>query len=134
MLDCFLAASCTCNDSDLCKSSRISFPTSWKRHKFCKVLNTFVISIELGFTTGCIIFFTVVFVWGPFSRPFKAWNFSPKIFILSFRLTEDMLLPEWCWKKKEQTSEQSFVNAVINIWMPEMNSMIHSKTSSKCSR
>ena len=30
---------------------------------------------------------------------------------------------------KEQTSEQSFVNAVINIQVPETNSMIHSKTS-----
>ena len=29
-------------------------------------------------------------------------------------------------KKKEQTSEQSFDNASINIRMPEMNSMIHS--------
>ena len=44
-----------------------------------------------------------------------------------------MLLPKRCWKKKEQTSKQSFVNAVINIRMPEMNSMIHSKTSSECS-
>ena len=35
-------------------------------------------------------------------------------------------------KKKGQTSEQSFVNAVIEIRMPEMNSMIHSKTSFKC--
>ena len=37
-------------------------------------------------------------------------------------------------KKKEQTSEQSIVNAVIKIRMPEMNSMIHSKTSFECSR
>ena len=37
-------------------------------------------------------------------------------------------------KKKEQTYEQSFVNAVINIRMPEMNSMIHSKISFECLR
>ena len=37
-------------------------------------------------------------------------------------------------KKKGQTSEQTFVNAVTKIWMPEMNSMIHSKTSFECSR
>ena len=37
-------------------------------------------------------------------------------------------------KKKEQTFEQSFVNAVINIRMPEMNSMIHSEISLECSR
>ena len=37
-------------------------------------------------------------------------------------------------KKKERTSEQSFVNVVINIRMPEMNSMIHSKASFECLR
>ena len=37
-------------------------------------------------------------------------------------------------KKKEQTSEQGFVNAVIKIWMPLMNSMIHWKTSFECLR
>ena len=73
-----------------------------------QIFNAFVISIELGFTKGYIIFFTDLFVWGPFSRSLKAWHFSPKLFTLSFRLTEDMLLPERCWKKaKEQTSEQS---------------------------
>ena len=46
-----------------------------------------------------------------------------------------MLLPERVLKKKkEQTSEQSFVNAVINIRMPEMNGIIDSKTSFECSR
>ena len=39
MLDCFLVASCTCIDLYLCKSSSISFPTSWKGHNFCKVFN-----------------------------------------------------------------------------------------------
>ena len=37
-------------------------------------------------------------------------------------------------KKKEQTSGQSFVNAIINIWMPEINSMIHLKISFEYSR
>ena len=37
-------------------------------------------------------------------------------------------------KKREQTSKQAFDNAVINIGMPKMDSMIHSKTSFKCSR
>ena len=55
-------------------------------------------------------------------------------FFLSFRLTEDMLLPERCWKKKEQTSQQSFVDAIISIRIPEINSMIHWKTSFECSR
>ena len=32
-------------------------------------------------------------------------------------------------KKEEQTSKASFVNTVINVRMPEMNSKIHSKTS-----
>ena len=32
-------------------------------------------------------------------------------------------------KKKEQTSQQSFINPVINIRMPDMNNVIHSKTS-----
>ena len=87
MLDCCLAVSCPCNDSNLCKSSRISFPSSWKRQKFWKVFNAFAI-----------------------------WTMLKK--------------------KKEQTSEQSsyLINAVINIWMPEMSIMIHSKTSFECSR
>ena len=37
-------------------------------------------------------------------------------------------------KKKEQTSEQNFVNVVIYIRMSETNSMIHSKTSFECSK
>ena len=38
------------------------------------------------------------------------------------------MLPERYWKKKKgQTSKQSFVNAVIKIRIPEMNSMIYSK-------
>ena len=37
-------------------------------------------------------------------------------------------------KKKKLMSEQSFVNAAINIQMPEVNSIIHSKTSFECSR
>ena len=37
-------------------------------------------------------------------------------------------------KKKEQTSEQSFVSAVFNIRMSELDSMIHLKTSFTCSR
>ena len=77
----------------VCKSSSISFPTSWKRHKFCKVFNAFVILIELGFTTGYVIFFTDVIVWGPFSQSLtilskpdvslKAWHFSQSLMFLS---------------------------------------------------
>ena len=37
-------------------------------------------------------------------------------------------------KKKEQTSKQSFVNAVINIRMTKMNCMIRLKTLFECSR
>ena len=110
MLDYFLGASCTCSDSNLCKSSSI-FPTLWKRRKFCKIFNVFVISTEHGFTAGYIIFFTDFFVWGPFFRSLKAWHFSPKLFTFSFYLTEDMLLHEWCWKK-ERTR---FPNKVLSM-------------------
>ena len=62
----------------------------------------------------------------PFFRSLKAWHFSPKLFTLSFRLTEGMLLPEQCSKKEnKQTSKQSFANAATCILMPEM---IHSNT------
>ena len=67
---------------------------------------------------------------------------KPDIFCLNFLHRQTELSLNWgnvaAWKdvekKKEQTSEQSFVNAVIDIWMPEMNGMIHSKTSFKCLR
>ena len=108
MLDCFLAASCTCNDSNLCKSFSTSFPTLWKRHKFCEVFNAFVISTEPGFTTGNIVFFTDIFVWGPFSSSLKAWNLTPKLFTLSFRLTEDMLLTKRCWNKEKTNLRTKF--------------------------
>ena len=88
----------------------------------CKVFNAFVISIELWFKTIYIIFFTDAFVWGPFFRSLKA-----KTFALGFRLTGYMLLS--VQSNKEQTTEKRFVNAVNNIWMPEINSMIHLKTS-----
>ena len=123
MLDYFLAASCTYSDLNFCKSSTISFPTSWKRHKFCKVFNAFVISVELGLTTGYIIFFTV-FVWGPFLRSLKAWHFSPKLFTLSFGLTEVMLLPEWFWKKERTNFRTKFCRC--NYKHSNIN---HSKTS-----
>ena len=134
MLDCFLAASCTWNDSHLCKSSSISFPTSWKRQKFCKVFNAFVISMELGFTTGLSnisipssTIFQQRHCWRDLFLDFSKPDISRLNFLkLSFHLNEDML-PEGCWKKKrKRTSEQSFVNAFIKIRMLEMNSMIHS--------
>ena len=98
MLDCFLAGHAHNNDSNLCKSSSTSFLTSLKRNKFCKVFNTFVISVELGFTKGYIIIFINVFVSGPFPMFLKAWHFSPKLFTLSFQFNEAMLLLErrWC--------------------------------------
>ena len=37
----------------------------------------------------------------PFSSSLKAWHFSPKVFPLSCRLTEDMLLPERMLKKRK---------------------------------
>ena len=87
------------------KSSTISFPTSWKRYKFCKVFNAFVISVELSFHNRIIKYFhTILYHFSatsllekPFSRPLKAWLLSPKLFTLSFHLNEDML-PERCWK------------------------------------
>ena len=136
MLDCFLAASCTWNDSNLYKSSSISFPTSWKRHKFCKVFNAFIISMELGFTTGSSnisIPSSTIFQWRLCWRDLflglstNAWDFLPKLFALSFHLNEDML-PERCWKKERTNLRTIFVNAVIKIQMYEINSMIHLKT------
>ena len=49
---CFLAVSCTCNDSNLCKSSSISLPTLWKRQNFCYVFNAFVISAQKWLLKG----------------------------------------------------------------------------------
>ena len=45
-----------------------------------------------------------------------------------------MLVPEQIMKKGKNSSEQSFVNAVINIRIPEMNSAINSKTWLECLR
>ena len=66
----------------------------------------------------------------PFPRSLKAWHFSPKPFTLSFRLTEDILLPEECWKKRRN----KLPNRVLTMQVSEMNSVIHSKTSTECSR
>ena len=87
MLDYFLTASCTWNVPNLCKSSSISFPTSWKRHKSCKKFNAFVISLELYETFSChpVPFSATSLLERPFSRSLKAWHISPKLFTLSFR-------------------------------------------------
>ena len=145
MLDCFLAASYKCIDSNLCKSSSIR-DQLFHNHCFlvlflfirwlfqCSKILWFGFNPRGNAVSGYTILCSDVFVWETFSRFLKAWNFSPKLFTLSFRLTEDMLLHERCWKKREQTSEQTFDNAVIDIRMPEMDSMIHSKASFKCSK
>ena len=119
MLDCFLAASYTWNDSNLCKSSSISFPTSWKRQKFCKVFNAFVISMELGFTTGSSnisIPSSTIFqrrhCWRDLFLDFSKPDISRLNFLkLSFHLNEDML-PEGCWKKKK---ENKLPNKVLSM-------------------
>ena len=141
MLHCFLAASCAWNDSNLCKSSSILFPTSWRRHKFCKVFNAFVISMELGFTTGSSnisIPSSTIFQRRLCWRDTFLGLSKPDISCLNFLHWVSLKWGHIAWtilkKKKGQTSEQSFVNAVIKIRMTEMNSMIHSKTSSECSR
>ena len=51
-------------------------------------------------------------------------NISRINFYIEFSLNWRILLPERFWKK---TSEQSFVNAVSNIGMLQMNSMIFQK-------
>ena len=98
-----------------------------------KYFDLFLTHVEMVFL-GTPYFAATSLFERPFSRFLKARNFSPKLFTLSFRLIEDMFLPERCWKKREQTSEETFDDAFIDIQMLEMNSIIHSKTSLKCSR
>ena len=116
----FSSWSCTYNDSNLCKSSSTSFLTSLKRNKFCKVFNTFVISVELGFTKGYIIIFINVFVSGPFLCLWKPdtsrLNFLHWVFTL--------MRPCYCLNDVD----------AINIRISGMNSMIQWKTSFECSR
>ena len=108
MLDCFPAASCKCNDSNLCKSCCIRgqlvrnhcflvffllFDDFFSAAKCFDLLLTHVKIVFLGKT-----YFSATSLFDrPFSRSLKVWHFSPKLFTLSFRLTEDMLLP---WKKE----------------------------------
>ena len=108
MLDCFLAASCTCNDLNLYKSSSIHGQLV---HNHCilvfsfiqwlfqcsKILWFFLIHVEMFLGTP---YFSVTSLFErPFSSSLKAWHFSPKLFTLSCRLTEDMLLPERMLKR-----------------------------------
>ena len=132
----FFAASCTCNDSSLCKSYSISSPTSRKRLKLCKVFNAFVSFIEIDITTGQgasyfspTSLFQNLFL--GLSKPdISCLNFSPWVFA---ELRTCCCLNDF-EKKKEEISEKSFVDIVINIRMREMNSMINSKTSFKSLR
>ena len=54
ILDCFREFNelQTCSDSSCCKRTRIPFPFSLKRHRFCKVSNAFPTSTEVGLATG----------------------------------------------------------------------------------
>ena len=60
-----------------------------------KYFDLFVTHVELVFLGKPYFSATSLFD-RPFPRSLKAWHFSPKLFIHSFRVTEDMLLPERC--------------------------------------
>ena len=107
MLDCFLAASYKCINSDLCKSSSIRDQLI-HNHYFlvfflllddsssaAKYFDLFLTRVEMVFLGRSYFAATSLFE-RPFSRSLKAWNFSPELFTLSFRLIEDTLLPEEC--------------------------------------
>ena len=108
MLDCFLAAPCTCNDSNLCKSSSISFPT-FKNY----VINSFVITVpyffllfdECSSIAKCPDLFLTHVEMGFLGTPKPDIS---KLFTLSFRLTEDILLPELCWEKERTNFRAKF--------------------------
>ena len=65
-----------------------------------KYFDLFLTHVEMVFL--CKPYFSATLLFDrPFSRSLKVWYFSPKLFTLSFCLTEDMLLPEQCWKKRK---------------------------------
>ena len=99
-----------CNDLNLCKSSSIHGQLV-RNH--CSLVFFLLFDdcssaakyFHLFFEPtlkGCFwVFFSDVFVYErPYSSSLKAWNFTPKLFRLSCRLTEDMLLPERMLKKE----------------------------------
>ena len=126
-----------CNDLNLCKSSSIRVQLVRNQcilsifllllfddcSSAAKYFDLFLIHVEMVFL-GTLYFSAMSLFERPFSSSLKAWNFSSKLFTLSCRLAEDMLLPEMMLKKERA----KFVSTVINIRMPEMNGMILSKT------
>ena len=65
-----------------------------------KCFHLFLIHVEMEFL-GTPYFSATSLFERPFSSSFKVWHFSPKLFTLSCRLTEDMLLPERMLKKRK---------------------------------
>ena len=121
MLDYFLAASCTYNDSNLCISSTIrgqlvrnhcflvSFFNQWLFQ--CSKILWFVFNHTEVVFLGTPYFSAKSWFERPFSRSLKARHFSPKLFTLNFCLTVDILLSEWCWKK----SKNKLPNKVLSM-------------------
>ena len=135
MLSCVLAASCTCNDANLCKSSGILFPASWKRHKFCKMFNAFLTSIELASQQGAS-YFSLTSLFEDFFQGLSEADISRLNFLNEFSLNWGHVVLTTLKKKERKNFRTKFCqfNAIINIWMPEMNSTIHSKPLSGCLR
>ena len=113
MLSCVLVASCTCNDANLCKSSSILFPASWKRHKFCKVFNAFLTSIELASQQGAS-YFSLTSLFEDFFQGISEADVSCLNFLLEFSLNwgHVVVLMTLKKKRKKKLVEQIFVNSM----------------------
>ena len=70
----------------------------------------------------------------PFSSSLKAWNFSPKLFTLSCRLTEDMSFPERMLKKRKSKLPNNILSMQLLTFECLKWTVIHSKTSFECSK
>ena len=112
MLNYFLAASCACNGSNLCKRFGIRGQLVLNHCilVFCfhslivpvaaKYFDLFLIDVEIVFLGTPYYSATSLFE-RPFSGSLKAWHCSPKLSTLSCCLTEDILLPKRMLKKRK---------------------------------